>query len=114
MYLFMEKNLKLTFLPREIKKPKTKPKQEKYLLCRWNKSVLVFNILRVFKITFQHYHQSTLMSFAVQDLNNMIKDMLNSFIAMFFNLTYNHVQHSKKALQEENLNSFMLVNEYVS
>lgn len=53
------------------------------------------------------------MSFAVQDLNNMIKDMLNSFIAMFFNLTYNHVQHSKKALQEKNLNSFMLVNEYV-
>lgn len=45
MYLFMEKNLKLTFLPREIKK---KTKQEKYLLCRWNKSVLVFNILRVF------------------------------------------------------------------
>lgn len=53
------------------------------------------------------------MSFAVQDLNSMIQDMLNSFIAMFFNLTYNHVQHSKKALQEENLNSFMLVNEYV-
>lgn len=53
------------------------------------------------------------MSFAMQDLNSMIKDMFNSFIAMFFNLTYNHVQHSKKALQEENLNSFMLVNEYV-
>lgn len=46
------------------------------------------------------------MSFAVQDLNSMIQDMLNSFIAMFFNITYNHVQHSKKALQEENLKFF--------
>lgn len=46
------------------------------------------------------------MSFAVQDLNSMIQDMLNSFIAMFFNITYNHVQHSKKALQEEHLKFF--------
>lgn len=95
MYLFMEKNLKLTFLPREIKTKKTK--QNKKNIC-YADGINLSLFLRVFKITFQHYHQSTLMSFAMQDLNSMIKDMFNSFIAMFFNLTYNHVQHSKKAL----------------